>query len=521
MNQPSHHPSIPSTERWRQWHEKDKDALRLYLKAQIEKRRQEQHVVAHPLWTPLPGPQTLAYESEADELYYGGGGGGGKTDLALGLALTRHRRSLFLRREATQLRDVIDRSHTVLDGAGAWNGTAHVWRNIPGNRVLEFGGCENEHAMNKFKGRAHDLKCFDEGADLSERQYLFISAWNRTTVEGQRCRILLCSNPPTSTEGEWVMRRWAPWLITKEALPGELRWYTTLDGKDTQVESGAPFVHKGETIYPRSRTFIPASVTDNPYLMRTGYQQVLQGLPEPYRSQLLYGDFEAGREDDAWQVIPTAWVKAAQARWTATPPVPLSTVGVDVARGGKDKTVIAMRYGNWFAPLHKRDGKDTPDGPSGAAFVQHVLGGQNPQAIGVDIIGVGGAVYDALRPPYGSRLHAFNAAEASDAMDKSGTLKLLNVRAASLWKLRESLDPASEEHLMLPPDDELRADLCASRWQPTTRGIKIEDKEEVRKRIGRSPDCGDALAIAHFLVFSPLTYISVAPRRFAGSKGAY
>ena len=70
MNQPSHHPSIPSTERWRQWHEKDKDALRLYLKAQIEKRRQEQHVVAHPLWTPLPGPQTLAYESEADELRF-------------------------------------------------------------------------------------------------------------------------------------------------------------------------------------------------------------------------------------------------------------------------------------------------------------------------------------------------------------------------------------------------------------------------------------------------------------------
>ena len=32
----------------------------------------------------------------------------------------------------------------------------------------------------------------------------------------------------------------------------------------------------------------------------------LQSLPEPLRSQMLYGDFNAGTEDDSMQVIPTA-----------------------------------------------------------------------------------------------------------------------------------------------------------------------------------------------------------------------
>ena len=63
-----------------------------------------------------------------------------------------------------------------------------------------------------------------------------------------------------------------------------------------------------DIIKPLTRTFIPSRVTDNPYLMATGYISTLQSLPEPLRSQMLKGDFEAGTEDDPWQVIPTQWV---------------------------------------------------------------------------------------------------------------------------------------------------------------------------------------------------------------------
>jgi hypothetical protein len=64
-----------------------------------------------PLSTPLPGPQTLAYHTPADELFYGGAAGGGKTDLLLCLAATVHQNGLILRRESTQLQELIQRSH--------------------------------------------------------------------------------------------------------------------------------------------------------------------------------------------------------------------------------------------------------------------------------------------------------------------------------------------------------------------------------------------------------------------------
>jgi hypothetical protein len=60
--------------------------------------------------------------------------------------------------------------------------------------------------------------------------------------------------------------------------------------------------------------------------------------------------------------------------------------------------------------------------------------------------------------------------------------------------MREALDPSQEggSVVALPPDSELKADLASYRWENTIGGIKIEDKEHMRKRLGRSPDKGDA-----------------------------
>src|SRR5207302_710316 len=128
--------------------------------------------------------------------------------------------------------------------------------------------------------------------------------------------------------------------------------------------------HKGELIKPLSRTFIPSRVTDNPHLAGTSYMATLQALPEPLRSQMLYGDFKAGLGDDPWQVIPTAWVDAAQARWKLLEPrPPMDSMGVDVARGGKDHTILARRHANWFDKAIDFPGKDTPDGPTVAGQV--------------------------------------------------------------------------------------------------------------------------------------------------------
>ena len=440
---------------------------------------------------------------------YGGAAGGGKTDLACGLALTAHERSIIFRREYPNLKGVLDRLHELIDGRGKWNGQDKVYR-LSNGKVIELGAVQYYEDVRKFRGRPHDLIVFDEATEFEERQVRFLSGWLRTTTEGQRCRVLLTFNPPTDTEGQWVVPFFAPWLDEEHpspALPGELRWFATVDGKEVERPNGEPFEHDGETIQPLSRTFFPAKLADNPALARTGYGAQLQSLPEPLRSQLLFGDFRAGVQEDAWQLIPAKWVRAAVERWKARPKpdVPLTVAGVDVAHGGKDATVKADRFGDWVGTLKKWPGSQTPTGNAAASLV---VKDHDPNApMNVDAIGYGASCAERLAeaPPqgYGLRAKPINVAESSNHRDKSRRFKMINKRAEMYWRLREELDPDNDPTLCLPDDPELIADLTAPKYEITTRGIKIESKDDIKERIGRSPDCGDAVALT---MLAPKTF---------------
>jgi len=78
----------------------------------------------------------------------------------------------------------------------------------------------------------------------------------------------------------------------------------------------------------------------------------------------------------------------------------------------------------------------------------------------------------------------------------TGRLRFRNRRAMIHWRFRESLDPVTGDKIALPPDPELKADLCAPLWKLTAGGILVEEKDEIKKRIGRSPDKGDAVIYA-------------------------
>lgn len=449
-----------------------------------------------PVWMPLSGPQTMAYECTADVVGYGGAAGGGKTDLAIGKALTQHQRIAMFRRHSTETLSIIDRLADVLGHRDGLNTVAGIWR--MGERVVEFGSVPNAGDETKYMGRAKDLLVLDEAANFLESQVRFLQGWVRTTDPDQRCQTLLCFNPPTNAEGRWIVAYFAPWLDKKHprpAQPGELRWFAMLDGKEVEVEDGEVFVHNGDVIIPQSRTFIPARVSDNPYLSSTGYVATLQALPEPLRSQMLNGDFEAGMEDDAAQVIPTAWVEAAMARWTElSPRPPMDSVGVDVARGGKDNTIISRRHGMWFDKLLAYPGTQTPDGPTAAGLV--IGAGRDYAVINVDVIGVGASVFDFL---VDARQDAYgiNVAEASSGKDRSGRLGFFNLRSELVWRMREALDPVNNTGIALPPDSRLLADLCAFTWILQGKGlIRVESRDEVIKRIGRSPDYASAVLLA-------------------------
>lgn len=446
-------------------------------------------------WIPQSKPQWLAFLSRADELYYGGAAGGGKSDLLLGLAGEAHRQSIIFRRVFPNLRFLIERSKQIYQMG--YNESAHIWRLSNGN-IIEFGAMQYENDKTNFQGRPHDLIGIDEAPEFAESQVLFVTAWNRTTDAGQRVRVVLTGNPPIDEAGAWIVRRYAAWLDKTHPNPakaGELRWYATIDGKETEMPSGEPFEKNGETFVPRSRTFIPARLNDNPFLSADGrYKSVLQSLPEPLRSQLLNGDFDASSMPDPFQIIPTEWVRAAQKRWTEMqrPTTPLTAVGLDPSRGGMDKTSLARRYDNWFDDVISWPGVVATDGATVAELTRQTVGDIEPAYINIDVNGIGSSVFDHLKVMY-KNVMPFNGSEASEYRDKSGKLKMRNKRAEMYWRMRDALDPVDGDTIALPPDTELLADLCSARYEVSSAGVKVEEKEKIKERIGRSPDIGEAV----------------------------
>lgn len=457
-------------------------------------------VVNPAIWVPQAGPQSAAYHCQADIVFYGGSAGGGKTDLLLGLSLTEQENSIIFRREAVQLIGLEERMTKILGTRDGYNGQDHLWR-LPQKKVLELGSVQKPEDWMKYQGRPHDFKAFDEITHFTELQFRTLIGWMRTDNPNVRQRVVAAGNPPTSAEGEWVKRFWAAWLDPQHpnpAKPGELRWYVTNErGEDQEVPDSTPILVGNELMQPKSRTFIPSSVDDNLFLTTTGYKATLQALPEPLRSQMLRGDFNAGSADPVWQLIPTDWVKAAQARWKDRDAKGLMTaMGFDPSRGGQDKSSAARRHGQWFDKIITAPGAVTKDGPTAAGFVVPLI--RDGAVVCIDSIGIGSSALDFIKG-LGLHVHPVVGSEGSALMDKAGQLHFRNKRAEYYWLLREALDPTNPDPIALPPDQELLGDLTAPRYKVVTMGkgaaIQINSKDDIREVLGRSPDKGDSVAM--------------------------
>jgi len=437
-------------------------------------------------WQPYKGkPQELAYYSPADDLLYGGEPGGGKSDLIAGLALTAHRRSLILRREAAQLNEMIARIEgELLDNQFRFHGKTNILKY--GDRWVEKGGCKLEKEKVKYKGRAHDLKAFDELSEFPKTIYDYVKTWNRTSVVGQRCRTVATTNPPDTQEGQWIISSWAPWLDKRHPNPaqsGEIRWYLG----DKEVEEGTPDA--------RSRTFIYSSIDDNPILLLTGYKSTLNSLPEELRRSMMEG-FTSGVQDTPYQVIPTQWAQDAINRGKLLEPKsllePIDAIACDPSRGGKDACAIATRRG-YSIRVKEYPAINAQDGMQVVQYIIEARQGQNPITM-IDVIGIGSSPYDIAKLQ-GIEAIAMNASEKSYKRDRSARLSFANKRAEWWWKFREALDPNYNPQITLPDDPKILAELTAPRWSLTMRGILIESKEEIKKRLGRSTNLADAIVM--------------------------
>jgi len=159
--------------------------------------------------------------------------------------------------------------------------------------------------------------------------------------------------------------------------------------------------------------------------------------------------------------------------------------GVDPARHGSDRSALAVWKGNELLSVDTRQGWDTM---KVASWIASEANRRKPARVVVDEIGIGAGVLDRLRQLDVTGVKGINVGASAEKGDLYA-----NKRSEMLWRLREGLERGT---VSLPDSEALLAELSAFRFSYTSAGkIALEKKSETKKRVGRSPDLADAVAL--------------------------
>lgn len=226
-----------------------------------------------------------------------------------------------------------------------------------------------------------------------------------------------------------------------------------------------------------NRLVVPGAVT--PEWIRER-QEEYGGRESPFYRARVRGLWPEQGDD---VLIPMHLVEAAQKRWAK--PEKSVAIGCDIARFGSDETITVSIGDNGAVQIESiRQGQDLM--ATAGTLVQF-----KGLKIGVDDAGLGGGVTDRLKE---------QGVAVTPVLAGSGAIedtKFINRRAEMYWALREALKAGD---ISLPDDRKLAADLTNHKFTYDSRGrIKLESKDELKKRLGRSPDRADALAIANWV----------------------
>ncbi len=214
------------------------------------------------------------------------------------------------------------------------------------------------------------------------------------------------------------------------------------------------------------------------------------------------GEFPEKSED---QLIPLAWIEAAVVRWKERQHEPITgelKLGVDVAGMGADFTVFCHRYDNYVKEFQTFQQKDHM---RIVGLIKNILSPYEKANAFIDTIGEGAGVYSRLKEQK-MKVTSAKFSECArlgnskkELTDLTGERFFANMRAYCYWAIRDGLDPQLGGILAIPPIDELIQDLTEPKWTMRSDGkILIEEKSEIKKRLGRSPDYSDALALTYY-----------------------
>ena len=262
---------------------------------------------------PQTGPQWDFLASRADIAIMGGAAGGGKT-FGLLLGAARHisvpnYAGLLLRRETTQIRNPGGLWHESMEIYHLLGGKPRQspvlewnWPHIPAS--IQFSHLQRENTVFSYLGAQIGHIAFDELITFLESQFWYMISRNRTTA-AHSPRVRATTNPDADSFVasliEWWIDQDSGYPIDERS--GVLRWFVRvgdiLEWADRPEDLAHHTEPDGTPIEPKSLTFIPAKLEDNPALMKAdpGYRANLLALGTVERERLLKGN---------WKIRPAA-----------------------------------------------------------------------------------------------------------------------------------------------------------------------------------------------------------------------
>ncbi len=338
-----------------------------------------------------------------------------------------------------------------------------------GDELVAFGSKPADHDESAFQGihAPHVLVIVDEACGVPEQ--LWVAADALTTNTG--CRILAIGNPDNpASHFRKVCSGGSGWtVISISAFDSP-----NLTGEDVPPNVAQALVSR-EWVEEKKREW----GEDNPLYLA----KVLGQFASDHPNQVV-------RQSD---VSKCRLVPDESPADDALLPVEL---GVDVGGGG-DETVIRERRGR----VAGREWRALTDRPEQIApLVLAAIRETGATKVKVDSIGIGFGVIGELRNAAGRGEHrahidAVNVAEKSSEPDK-----FINLRAELWWELGRGLSEHGAWDLSTMENaDATVAQLLEPRWDVDAKGrIRVEKKDDVRSRLGRSPDNADALLLAFY-----------------------
>lgn len=238
--------------------------------------------------------------------------------------------------------------------------------------------------------------------------------------------------------------------------------------------------------------FLQALPTDNQYNTEE-YLESLKDLPETEYERYAKGNWDFA--DDPNQLISFEWYKNCISSDLQCSKNDRIILAIDPAREGDDKSIFCFMAGNKIYEFKEFSKVDTTN-LGNLAIAEMQNRGIKPTDVIIDTVGVGGGVYDTMKAR-GYQPRSFVG--GSNAESTPDFFTFANKRAEAFWLLREAIRNGEVE---IVQNKKAQNDCLGIRYATDEKKISIEKKDNIKKRLGKSPDYADAMSMAVWLARS-------------------